>query len=410
MINNARKGTYQSYTLTFTTLVAILILSAPMTLVAQDAKYKMKGNDKEITADFLMSYYDQDGNNAAVTGGLGTEKLEDVATLIVLNIPIDTTQSLAASLGADFYSSASTDNIDNNVSSASAHDLRVFMNLGYAKKNLRKAETYGIGLGFSNEYDYTSISANLSWAKEFNEGNSELNLKAQAFLDRWETIFPIELRQEVSVPTNGRQSYNFQAAFSQVINRRMQFSVSGELIYMKGLLSTPFHRVYFQDQNLADIERLPDSRLKIPIGVRLNYFPIDEFVLRSYYRYYWDDFGINAHTLSLETPIKLNPVWSVTPFYRYHIQTGSTYFAPYGEHLSDELFYTSDYDLSALSSHKFGMGIKLAPLYGLARMKSPIGKEKMMIMKSLELRGAYYQRSTDLKAFIVSLGLSFGVK
>ena len=148
----------------------LLLIGLASYLSAQQEKYKMKGNDKEATADFLFSYYEQDGNNAAVTGGIGTEKLEDIANLIVLNIPLDSTRSINGSFGADFYSSASTDNIDNNVSSASAHDLRIFLNLGYAQKNLRRGETYGIGMGVSREYDYTSFSVNANWAKEFNQG------------------------------------------------------------------------------------------------------------------------------------------------------------------------------------------------------------------------------------------------
>lgn len=388
----------------------LLLIGLASYLSAQQEKYKMKGNDKEATADFLFSYYEQDGNNAAVTGGIGTEKLEDIANLIVLNIPLDSTRSINGSFGADFYSSASTDNIDNNVSSASAHDLRIFLNLGYAQKNLRRGETYGIGMGVSREYDYTSFSVNANWAKEFNQGNSEVNVKVQAFIDQWETYFPAELRREVSVPTTGRQSYNFQASFSQVINKRLQFSLSGDVIYMKGLLSTPFHRVYFQDISQPDIERLPGNRLKVPVALRLNYFPIDGLVLRSYYRYYWDDFGIQGHTMSLETPVKLNTAWTVSPFYRYHTQTASTYFASYKVHSSDASFYTSDYDLSALSSHKVGLGIKYNPLYGLGRMKVPFRKNNTMLLKSMEVRGAYYQRSTGLNAFIVSMGLNFTIK
>ena len=55
--------------------------------------------------------------------------------------------------------------------------------------------------------------------------------------------------------------------YAQVINQRLQLLLSAEAIYMTGLLSTPFHRVYFADQNKPDIERLPDNRLKIPLSL-----------------------------------------------------------------------------------------------------------------------------------------------
>lgn len=371
----------------------------------------MKGNKKEVDADFLFGYYQQDGNNGAVTGGIGTEQLTDIANMIVINVPIDSVKSISVTLGADYYTSASTDNIDNNVSSASSRDVRSFANVVYSKKNLKKGLTYGFGGGFSTEYDYSSGSGRLSLAKEWNEGNSELSVNAQAFFDRWDLIYPIEIRNETrgTVASPNRQSFNFQVTYSQVISKRVQMSLSGEAIYMTGLLSTPFHRVYFADKGTPDIERLPDSRLKIPLGIRVNYFPFDGFVMRSYYRYYQDDFGIKAHTTSLELPIKLTNVFTVSPFYRYHTQTAADYFAPFAAHTSDETFYTSDHDLSALESSNIGIGFGYSPLYGITRAKIPV-VPKILIIDKLQVRMAYYSRSTGLTGFSGSLDLSFKIK
>ena len=376
---------------------------------SQSDGYQMKKNTKEIEIDFLSGYYQQDGNNAAVTGGIGTEKLTDASNIIVVKIPLDSINSISATFGADYYTSASTDNINNNVSSASSKDVRAYGNIAYQRKNLRAGSTWGARAGFSVEYDYSSIQGGLSYSKEFNEGNSEFSLSAQAFIDKWTLFFPSELRGEVSLPQSDRQSYNLQMGFAQVINKRLQMHLSIDAIYMKGLLSTPFHRVYFADQLSPDIERLPDSRLKLPIGLRLNYFPFDNFVIRSYYRFYWDDFGIRAHTLSLETPIKLSNIFTISPFYRYNSQSAADYFAAFAVHNSTEEFYTSDFDLSELSSHKVGVGFKYAPLYGIGRAKVPFTK-KLFMFKSAELRSALYRRDTGLDAFIISVGLSFGIK
>ncbi len=389
-------------------LVWGILLIPICTIIGQSSDYEMKGNNDEVEADFLLSYYQQDGDNSPVTGGIGTESLQDAALIFNVNIPLDSTKSINVYLGADAYSSASTDMIDGqNNSSASSQDVRAYGTVSYAQKNLKRGETYGIRLGFSAEYDYTSFSGGLSYAKEFNEGNSEISLVGQAFIDQWSLIYPVELRRTVSLLSNKRQSYNLQATYSQVINQRMQLSLSAELIYMKGLLSTPFHRVYFSDQSSPDIERLPDTRLKIPIGVRFNYFPTDNLVLRSYYRFYTDDFGIQAHTLSLEAPIKLSEAFTIFPFYRYHTQNASDYFAPYQQHLSTETFYTSDYDLAALQSHKIGFGVRYAPLYGVGRTKF---FKKALSIKDIHFRGAYYTRDTDLNAFIFSMGISLGIK
>ncbi len=389
-------------------IIAFTLFLFISTLGISQEGYQMKPNEEYTEIDFLSSYYDQDGDNGAVTGGIGTEKLTDVANIIVINMPLDSTNSINISAGLDIYSSASTDNIDSNPSSASSMDARAYANVGYSKKILSSGLTIGARVGFSAEYDYKSINGGINLAKEFNNGNTELSFSGQAFIDNWETFFPEELRSTVSVPTTSRKSYNGQVTWSQVINTRMQVSFSLEAIYMDGLLSTPFHRVYFADQALPDIERLPSSRLKIPLAVRFNYKPTDKIVLRSYYRFYTDDFGITGHTASLEVPIHISDSWSIAPFYRFHMQSGADYFLPFGEHRSTDEFYTSDYDLSELSSHKYGLGVSYAPLYGLARLKMPFSKN-ILLMKESSLRVSRYTRDTGLTGFAVALGLSFRI-
>ena len=95
----------------------------------------------------------------------------------------------------------------------------------------------------------------------------------------------------------------------------MQGSLALDFVQQQGLLSTPFQRVYFSDVaesfienfQLADaIEQLPDSRFKVAAGGRLNWYINETFVIRTFYRYYYDDWGISSHTASAEVPIKLS--------------------------------------------------------------------------------------------------------
>lgn len=375
---------------------------------AQQKEYLMKGNSDEVAGSFMASYYDQNGNNAAVTGGRGTEQLSDIASSLSVNVPLDSVNALNLNLGADFYSSASTDNIDPFVSSESSSDIRIYLSGTYTRKNLKKHETYGLGIGASTEYDYQSFSLNASYVKEWQQGNSELSINGQVFFDTWDAIFPWELRGQVAVPTESRRSYNLQINFAQVVTKRFQASISSEIVYMNGLLSTPFHRVIFENNTGSDIERLPDNRLKFPLGMRLNYFLGDFLVARAYYRYYTDDWGIKANTASLELPVKIWRSFTIAPFYRYHFQKEADQFAGYAKHQKQQRFYTSDYDLSQFQSHKYGLGLRYRPLYGLVRLKGKNNaSKKIFVIKSLSLRGGLYERSNGLNASFVTLQLSF---
>ena len=107
----------------------------------------------------------------------------------------------------------------------------------------------------------------------------------------------------------------------------------------------------------------------MPIALRLHYFAGDWVTLRFYYRYYWDTFGINAHTFNLEVPLKFSTVFTLFPYYRYHTQTAADYFQPFKQHQFTERYRTSDFDLSDLHAHRYGLGMRIAPLKSLMELK-----------------------------------------
>ena len=167
--------------------------------------------------------------------------------------------------------------------------------------------------------------------------------------------------------------------------------------YQNGFLSLPFNRIYFSDAS-SDVEKLPSSRLKIPVGLRANYFLGDRYILRTFYRYYQDDWGMQAHTANVEATIKLTPFISISPFYRFHKQTAIDFFAPYGQHVKTEEFYSSDFDLSQLESNSGGMGF---------RAVSPDGILGITRLNTIEIRFDHYNRSTGLVSNIISLHAKF---
>lgn len=370
-----------------------------------DDHYRKNLNLAEV--DFIYSYYQQDGNHAAVTGGLGTEHLTDNVGQIAVMIPYGA-HKFKFQGGLDHYTSASSDKIDPaTISSASSLDDRGYFNISWDKEQDRIS--FGFNTGFSVEYDVSSVSfgGNISFSDKYK--NHQLSLSGQYFRDRWSLIYPIELRRKPGL--NGgsdvRNIVDVSAMYSAVINQRMQVALVAQVVNQSGLLATPFHRVYFQDIETPDIERLPRQRWKYPVSGRLHYYINEWLVVRSMYRFYNDDFGITAHTMNLELPLKINDKWTLVPFARYHDQSAATYFAAHGEHISTEEFYTSDYDLSAFSSQKYGLGISCSPLDGLWQKKMEVWKVHGVQLKNFELRGGVYNRSDGLNAFIGTLGFKF---
>lgn len=397
--------------------IYLLSFSAAFAQTETEEKETTSYQKKKLIAtetDFLSSYYTQDGNNSAVTGGKGTESLTDGAISVNISRTYQDSRgnesNLSFGAGIDFYSSASSDKIDPaTVSSASSADVRFSPYVSYSRTDKASRTTKGATLSLSNEYDYTSFGLGLTYAKSSKDNNRELSVQGQVYLDTWRVILPIELRSTDTglAKTEARNSYSASFTLSQVVNRRMQISLMADVVLQQGLLSTPYHRVYFSGSNNAKVEKLPDSRFKLPVGMRVNYFVSDFLVLRGYYRYYWDEWGLTAHTVSLEPSYKINSFFSVYPFYRYYSQQAMDYFAPFQEHSQSAQYYTSDYDLSGLDSHFYGLGVRFGPPNGLFNY-TLMGKKQYA--KMFELRYGHYSRSNGLVSNIISLQMKFGRK
>jgi len=447
--------------------------------------------------DFLASYYIQNGSKSAVSGGIGSEKLTDIASNIVVNMPINDDATLTIDLGISAYSSASSSNINpfnstgasgggdddddddddrksNNKGAASTNgpygspwqassgasksDQLTAISANYAHSSDSRNFIWNADVSFSNEYDYTSVGFGGGIATLFNEKNTELSLKTNVYLDQWRPIYPTELHEYSIYDSNflnqgyfsgvtvldqngqstnaylpssfktiasvDRNSYSASVGLSQVVSKNLQLYIFFDVLQQKGLLSTPYHRIYFADKanyyigqsqyinyyesvsnsgvfKLADdIERLPDSRFKLPIGARLNYYINERFVIRTYYRFYSDNWDTQSHTASIELPVKLSDKFTAFPMYRYYTQTRSKYYAPYETHLSTEEFYTSDPDLGTFDANQYGFGINYTDIF----TGSKIWK---FGLKNIDFRFNHYERSDNLKANIATIGFKF---
>lgn len=394
----------------------------------EDSRKKVKKSPedfKDTEVNFLLNYYEQDGDHSPVTGGQGTEELTNVAPSFVVHIPVDSLSSLDLNFGIDIYSSASTDNIDylqTHKSSASSMDARAHINASYSHKLMKSGNDYSILAGFSQEYDVSSYHAGGSFTINSKDQNRSLSIDGLYMSDTWKLLYPVEIRgtSKANLKDDVRNTLKFGLSYSQVINKRLQALFSMEVVSQSGLLSTPFHRVFFDDTpnypntlteltQYSNVEKLDDSRIKIPVSMRLNYYLSDFIRLKTFYRYYSDSWGISAHTASIELPMMVSPSFIISPFARYHTQTAADDFYEFGKASFDNQpeFYTSDYDLSNLNSFKVGLGFQYSPVMGVSNFKSPFRKNKTAQLKSIGLRTAYYDRSDGLNAWLVSLNFGF---
>jgi hypothetical protein len=431
--------------------IFLFVFAASLQAQEDDNVYKKKVLD-QTEVKLLTSYYSQDGDNASVSGGLGSEELTDIASAIVVSIPLNEDDVLTIDANVSAYTSASSSNIDPfdgnqpadpfvASSGASRQDVWTNANVSYTHSSDDRNFIWAGNVSFANEYDYSSIGFGGSLTKLFNEKNTEIGLKANIYLDQWSPQYPIELRNGIgksslakddskdfnldnytivgnqtyntsfsNFETLNRNSYSLGFNVSQILSQRLQTVFLADVVYQEGLLSTPHQRIYFGDiedsfienfQLANDVERLPDTRTKIAIGNRSSFYINENFIIRSYYRYYTDDWGINSHTAKLEVPIKIGTNFTFYPMYRFYTQTKADDFYLYNEALSTSEFYTSDYDLAAYDAHQYGLGFKYY---------DPLGQFNLsyLRLKSIDFEfNAYERTNLNFTANIFSLGFNF---
>jgi hypothetical protein len=180
---------------------------------------------------------------------------------------------------------------------------------------------------------------------------------------------------------------------SQVLTPTTVASVNYGLTVQEGTMGNTWNSVPLAGGGRG-AELLPDQRLRHALVGRVAQWLPWNGALRLYYRFYADDWGIVAHSVEAQLMQRLSPELYLGGTYRFHTQTGATFFtplAPLGATLR-----VADSDLAPLDSETVGAKIVMDfPLAGEIRALH------------LELACERYVRTNDLRVNIVSWATGF---
>ena len=231
---------------------------------------------------------------------------------------------------------------------------------------LWQAHTLSPQLAYSHESDYESVGLSLTDALELNEKNTTLSFGISHTFDR---VLP-SLGASIQ-STQTKDNTDALLGVTQLLGPNTVLTANLTLGYADGYLSDPYKRVLFDDfpynpgqPYTVWPEHRPGHKLREVVFLSVRQF-IQQLngALDVSYRFHHDDFGIAAHTATVEWHQNLGRRVQISPLFRYHTQTAADFYATHfpgdpslpGAVLPD--YYSADYRLSALNSFTYGVGL-----------------------------------------------------
>jgi hypothetical protein len=200
-------------------------------------------------------------------------------------------------------------------------------------------------LGYSTENDYEAIS-----------GGAEVELNTPDNTLTW--TGGIGYSSDTLEPTKGPSSPNvidqadktsvtLYGGAAKVLGEATVVQASLGYLYSDGFLSDPYKLAWVQDLSNTVPDARPDNRQAWVFNAKLRqYLEGTQSALAVDYRYYYDDWKINAHTLELTWHQPLPDDWRVSPSLRWYSQSRAYFYAPYYSAPRDDGLASSDYRLS----------------------------------------------------------------
>ncbi|MCG8580593.1 MAG: DUF3570 domain-containing protein, partial [Bacteroidales bacterium] len=261
--------------------IVVFMLYITSMLYAQNDNTKGKLYKKRVLEateiDFLSSYYIQDGSNASVSGGIGTEELTNFVGNVIISIPLSDDDILSIDASISSYTSASSSNLnpfdgpnpaDPFVASsgASKSDALASLSTSYTHHSDDRNTIWSLIGAVATEYDYTSLGFGGRFTRLFNDKNSEISLSTNIYLDSWKLLYPYELGGPGGDPDDGewppfdigdypitgnpdyqpkftpytssrRNTYAFGLSYSQILSKRAQVLLMLDVTQQSGVLS-----------------------------------------------------------------------------------------------------------------------------------------------------------------------------
>jgi len=243
---------------------------------------------------------------------------------------------------------------------------------------LGRLNTLSFGAHASSEHDYTSLGINGGIARDFNRRNTTIGLSLAIARDvskpvggYHEPFSDIDAEIEDDRETRlerfsgkKRNVYDVIVSLTQVMDRQTLLVLNLSLNRANGYLTDPYKIIsVVQAPDGEDpgepatsiFENRPDSRSKNAVFAELRR-NLGRSTAGLQYRYFWDSWGVAAHSIDATMRFDFNKRGAIHPRVRWYHQSEADVYQPFlVQGVPLPAYASSDSRLAAFDAYTFGM-------------------------------------------------------
>jgi len=296
----------------------------------------------EDRADVLYHYYD--GDNVQIDG-----------PSLLVRKNIRETVSLFANYYVDSISSASIDVVTTGASRYEEERKEYSVGLDY----LHDDTIMSIAFTDSNENDYKAQSLNISVSQDIFGGLTTVTMGYGRGSDDIFRNGPDGQPDGIFHEQADRR--NYRLSVTQVITRNWLLGLYYEAITDEGWLNNPYRQTRFLDPGSStgysfQPEIYPGTRSSNAIAFNMRYHLPYRAAVHGGYRFFTDDWGIDAHNFDIGYTHPLQEAWILDISYRFYTQSKADFFSDLFPFQDSQNFLARDKELSTFVSHALRFG------------------------------------------------------
>ncbi len=220
-------------------------------------------------------------------------------------------------------------------------DTSMTANYSYSDESDYTADSYGLSISQAMFGDLTNITLGYS------RGNDDISSSVDPDFE------------------DNADHQNFHVSLSQVLTKKLLLSLNYDAVTDEGYLQNPYRNIRVLNDasdpsagyNFNTPEHYPNTRTSNALSANVMYHLPYRAAVKAGYRYYTDDWDIDAHTAELGYTHPLGSKWIFEVSYRFYTQTDADFYADLFTRPDQQNFMARDKELSEFEDHTVGFAL-----------------------------------------------------